>query len=208
MNGFKAFRYYLALKLHFNNDKFNVFENKGNIKYSHDAFNARNDKFIFEKLARRFDTDQELIQFYVANFIYGNDNMIYGVEEAEEFYLHWKKVKESITKVFSDDLNVLLLEAEKNNYSIQQIFNCANHEFPVLVKLYLGKRVSPQTISILGDFYDRLFIVWKNDTHISLVLETEIRRLTKLKGFVKYDKEKLYKIFNEFIANFDVGLYK
>ena len=50
MTGFKAFRYYVALKLHFTKDKFNVFENRGNVKGSYQAFDARNDKFLFEKL--------------------------------------------------------------------------------------------------------------------------------------------------------------
>ena len=66
MTGFKAFRYYIAVKLHFNNKNFNVFENKGHVKGSYAAFNARNDKYLFEKLARRFSKDQELIQFLVA----------------------------------------------------------------------------------------------------------------------------------------------
>jgi len=105
MTGFKAFRYYLALKLHFNNDKYNVFENKGNIKYSYENFNSRNDRHIFEKLARKFDTDKDLIQFLVANFAYGHDNMIFAIEEANEYYLEWQKRKQSISRIFKDDLN-------------------------------------------------------------------------------------------------------
>jgi hypothetical protein len=48
MDGFKAYRYYLAIKLHFTTDKFNVFENRGNVKGTREAFNARNDRYIFE----------------------------------------------------------------------------------------------------------------------------------------------------------------
>ena len=83
MTGFKAFRYYIALKLHFTKEKFDVFENKGHIKGSYAAFDARNDKYLFEKLARKFPKDQDIIQFIVANLSIGNDNIIYGMEEAE-----------------------------------------------------------------------------------------------------------------------------
>jgi len=207
MNGFKAYRYYVALKLHFTTDKFNVFENKGHVKGSYETFNARNDRHLFDKLARRFDTDQELIQFMVSNFVYGNPNMIYNQEEAEQNYTEWKRVKESITKVFKDDLNTIELEAQMNKYSLEQIYNCTNNDFPVIIKLYLGKRINPQTISIISDIHEPI-AEWKNDSTMGLILENELRILYKIKGFFKYDKDKLSKIFNEFCTNFDVGLYK
>jgi hypothetical protein len=68
MDGFKAYRYYLAIKLHFTSDKFNVFENRGNVKGTREAFTARNDRYIFEKLANKYNDDREIIQFFVANF--------------------------------------------------------------------------------------------------------------------------------------------
>jgi hypothetical protein len=35
-----------------------------------------------------------------------------------------------------------------------------------------------------------------------LILENDIRKVEKLKGFVKYVPEKIKPIFNEFITNF------
>ena len=207
MNGFKAYRYYVALKLHFTTDKFNVFENKGHVKGSYETFNARNDRHLFDKLARRFDSDQELIQFMVSNFVYGNPNMVYNQEEAEQNYTEWKRIKESITKLFQDDLNTLELEVQKNKYSLEQIFNCTNNDFPIIIKLYLGKRINPQTISIISDIYEPI-AEWKNDSTMGLILENELRILYKIKGFFKYDRDKLSKIFSEFCTNFDAGLYK
>jgi hypothetical protein len=201
MNGFKAFRYYVALKLHFSSDKFNVFENS-NVKGSYESFNARNDRHLFDKLARKFDTDRELIQYMVANFVYGNPNMIYSGEEADSNYIQWNKVKESITKIFSDDLSTLLLEAERNTYTLNDIFTS---DFPVIFKLYLGKRISPQTISILTSLNTGMGTY--ND-NLNMILENEIRIIYKMKGFFKYDQEKVTKIFNEFCTNFDTGLYK
>jgi hypothetical protein len=201
MTGFKAFRYYLALKLHFNNDKYNVFENKGNIKYSYENFNSRNDRHIFEKLARKFDTDKDLIQFLVANFAYGHDNMIFAIEEANEYYLEWQKRKQSISRIFKDDLNTIELESQKNALSIDQIINFTLNEYPSIIKLYLGKKIAIESISILNDLLD--FIPkWKQNPSGMLILESDIRRIEKLKGFVKYEQEKIKPIFNEFITIF------
>jgi hypothetical protein len=201
MTGFKAFRYYLALKLHFNNDKYNVFENKGNIKYSYENFNSRNDRHIFEKLARKFDTDKDLIQFLVANFAYGHDNMIFAIEEANEYYLEWQKRKQSISRIFKDDLNTIELESQKNALSLDQIINFTLNEYPSIIKLYLGKKIAIESISILNDLLD--FIPkWKQNPSGMLILESDIRRIEKLKGFVKYEQEKIKPIFNEFITIF------
>ena len=39
---------------------------------------------------------------------------------------------------------------------------------------------------------------WKKDPR-SMMLEDELRRIDKLRGFVKYDKEKIQKIFTNFM---------
>ena len=201
MTGFKAFRYYLALKLHFNNDKYNVFENKGNIKYSYENFNSRNDRHIFEKLARKFDTDKDLIQFLVSNFAYGHDNMIFAIEESNEYYLEWQKRKQSITRIFKDDLNTIELESQKHALSLDQIINFTLNEYPSIIKLYLGKKIAIESVSILNDLLD--FIPkWKQNQSGMLILESDIRKIEKIKGFVKYEQEKIKPIFNEFIAIF------
>jgi hypothetical protein len=205
MNGFKAYRYYLALKLHFTTYKFNVFENKGNVRGSYESFDARNDKHLFDKLARKFDKDQELIQFIVSQFVYNNPNFIYELEQADQHYIEWCKVKQSITKVFQDDLNQLQLEAEKNGYTIQELFNCTLNDFPIIIKLYLGKRIHPQTMAILADMGTPIG-EYANNASLGLVLDNELRIIYKMGGFFKYDKEKLLNIFNEFIKNLDVGL--
>ena len=48
MDGFKAYKYYMAIKLHFTSLKYNVFETRGHVKGTRDTFNSRNDRYIFE----------------------------------------------------------------------------------------------------------------------------------------------------------------
>lgn len=198
MTGFKAFRYYIALKLHFTKEKFDVFENKGHIKGSYAAFDARNDKYLFEKLARKFPKDQDIIQFIVANLSIGNDNIIYGMEEAEENYIQWIKRKQSITHTFLNDINTIQLESEKNNFNLDQIINCTLNQFPYIIKLYLGKLICMESIVILNDFVP-MIAKWKQEPSL-ILLENDILRIEKLKGFVKYNRDKIEKQVNEFIT--------
>jgi len=55
-----------------------------------------------------------------------------------------------------------------------------------------------ESICILNDFIP-MITKWEAEP-TALILEEDIRRIKKLKGFVKYDREKLEKTINEFIT--------
>lgn len=198
MDGFKAYRYYLAIKLHFTTDKFNVFENRGNVRGTREAFNARNDRYIFEKLANKFDNDKDLIQYFVSIFAYGNSTAIYDGKEADDAYVEWLRRKQSITKIFIDDLARLINHIEINKLKSSAIFEFTDNEYPVALKMFLGKQISIETIRIIDDIYP-IIEKWSNSASVKYIWEDEIRRITKLTGFVKYDKIKIKKIFDHFI---------
>jgi hypothetical protein len=197
MDGFKAYRYYLAIKLHFTTDKFNVFQNRGNVRGTREAFNARNDRYIFEKLARHYQNDKEIIQFFVANFVYGNESAIYEGSEAADNFTKWNYRKQSITKVFIDDLATILTHIETNKLKHNAIFEFTENEYPVALSLFIADKISAESLKIIDDFYP-IIEKWKQNTSIRYIWENELRRVTKLSGFVKYDKEKLSKIFKHF----------
>jgi hypothetical protein len=198
MDGFKAYRYYLAIKLHFTTDKFNVFENRGNVKGTREAFNARNDRYIFEKLAKKHEDDKEIIQFFVSNFAYGNDTAIYAGAEADDNFRQWNKRKQSITKIFVDDLATLLTHLEVNKLKHSALFNFTDSEYPVALSLFVGGKISIETLRIIDDFHP-IVEKWNQNLSVRYIWDNELRRITKLTGFVKYDKIKIQKVFNHFM---------
>lgn len=202
MDGFKAYRYYLAIKLHFTSEKFNVFENRGNVKGSREAFNARNDRYIFEKLARKFANDRDIIQFFVANFAYGNESAIYAGQEADDNLAEWNRRKQSITKIFIDDLASLLTYVEINKLPTSSIFDFNFNEYPAALKLFIGGKISIETLVIINEL-DHIVEHWLDNPTVQYIWNTELLRIKKLIGFVKYDKEKLRKIFTHFVEELD-----
>jgi len=197
VDGYKAYRYYLAIKLHFTTDKFDVFQNRGNVKGTREAFNARNDRYIFEKLAQKHSDDKEIIQFFVSNFAYGNDTAIYAGQEAEDNFMQWNKRKQSITKIFVDDLATLLTHIETNRLKHSAIFEFTENEYPVALKMFVGGKISIETLRIIDDFTD-ILEKWNQNLSVKYIWDTEMRRIKKLTGFVKYDKIKIEKIFSAF----------
>ncbi len=197
MDGFKAYKYYMAVKLHFTSPKYNVFESRGNVKGTRDAFNARNDRYIFEKLSQKYSDDKEIIQFFVSNFAYSNDTAIYGNSEAEELYSEWKRRKQSITKIFIDDLTNVMNYCDVHKFNTDGIFKCKDGDLPVLTSMFLSGKITIESLRIIDDIFP--FInSWENDPMIKFVLGDKLLRVEKLKGFVKYDKDKLTKVFNHF----------
>jgi hypothetical protein len=197
VDGFKAYRYYLAIKLHFTTDKFNVFENRGNVRGTREAFNARNDRYIFEKLAQKYQDDKDIIQFFVSNFAYNSDNAIYDGQLAEDNYLEWNRRKQSITKVFIDDLAKIITHVEINRLKNTAIFDFTDNEYPIALNMFIGGKLAIETMRIIDDFTD-ILEKWKQNISVKYIWENEMRRITKLTGFVKYDRIKLEKIFNHF----------
>lgn len=200
MNGFKAYRYHLALKLHFTKEKYNVFETRGNLKVSFDAYKSRNDLYLFERLARKFEKDQDFIQYVVANYAYGNVNFLYDENAAQGYYTQWVKVKESVTKSFSDDISTIQYHTEKYGVDSHMVINCTNNDLPFIIKLYLGKLIQPQTISILNDLTG-MIDQWQQEPTLNVFFEDEMIRLKKLKGFFTYDKEKLLQIYKSYAGD-------
>lgn len=197
MDGFKAYKYYMAIKLHFTKDSFDVFKNRGVVKGTREAFNARNDRYMFEKLARKYPVDKDLIQFYVANFAYGNDNVVYAQEESQDNLFEWQKRKQSMTKLFEDDLQRILMDAYKRKIKESSILNFTCNQYPSILNLYLGKQIGLETLRIIDD-QDNLLQSWKQNTSMVLLWENEIRRVEKSKGFVKYDADKIKSVYSTF----------
>ena len=196
MDGFKAYKYYMAIKLHFTSSKYDVFEPRGPVKGTRDTFLSRNDRYIFEKLAQKYD-DREIIQFFVSNFAYGNDTAIYGNSEAEELYSEWQRRKQSITKIFIDDLTNIMNMCDVHRFTTDGILKSKNGELPVLTSMFLSGKITIETMRMIDDIEPFLHS-WENDPMLKIVMGDKLLRAEKLKGFVKYDKDKITKIFNHF----------
>jgi hypothetical protein len=200
ITGFRAYKYYIAVKLHFTTDKYNVFETRGNVKGSEQAFLARNDRYLFEKIARKYQTDREVIKYFVANAMYGNDVVVYNENDAEDNLQEYNRRRESLTRVFENDLNEVMLQKEKNNLSRKQLFEFNLDSYPLILKMYIGKKVTIETMFLLNKL-DGYLKLWYNSS--MLLWEDERRRIEKCEGFVKFDPSKLSKIYNNFIGELE-----
>lgn len=188
MDAFEVYRYYIALKLHFTTDKYDVVKSQGRVKVTRNAFLKRKDLGAISRVAKNY-SDEEVVNFLVANFVSGDRWGGLFDTEAKERYVEWKRRIESLRYTFEQDLDKVFYELESENKTFEHLFYCAKGEHPYIIKAYLRKTITIETLVIL----DRLlnFIEqFDNDIEDTIVYPDISRLVKKYKPFLKFDLEK------------------
>jgi hypothetical protein len=194
MDAFDAYKIYTTLKNHFLLDNYDYFKYNKKIKVSHDAFLNRKDKIFFAKLGNQKDAYLE--NFLISNFLF--DTKIWVGEllsdQAEERYKNWKKKQESLTYHFKNEIEFL---ADYKMNEFNQCFESINGDHPRIIKLYLRKEISIETLVILNLI---LKFMQKTDTFIHDPIYKEVSKLCKkYQPFLKFDLLKMKRVLKEVV---------
>lgn len=162
MSGFECYKLYLAVKQHFNADKYDFFKYGGRISARESTYDRRNDKYFFQKLGQKY-SKKEYVQFLVANFI-DDSNFWIGQDSSEETYTKWKARRNSRSYIFKDECEKVFSSSELNI-----TLTPLNGYYPPLLQSFNYGDVSIETFLILDrvlnfmDFWDRRIsddIIW------------------------------------------------
>ena len=193
--GFDAYKTYLALRQHFTSD-YDYFKYNGKVRAKTESFLKRNDKFFFRKLQKKY-TKEELVEFFVSNFILNGNNWIGNLisKESEDNYAIWRKNIESITYTFHDDLRWLADYCSSNAISANDLIVVKENDHPTLLKLLLQNKIKIETVIIL----DRVlgFIRYWDAKIDDIIWEEKKKLLNNYKSFVRYDLDKCKKLTKE-----------
>lgn len=193
MEPYEVYRAYLALRLHFTTKNYDVIKQQGRVRASKQSFFKRTDLFAIKKIAEEY-SDKEVIDFLVANFIAGDRWGGVFDSEARGNYISWKKRIESITYTFEKELDKLSFFCEKQDMLFADLFNSKNGNHPPIVKLFLKKEVSIETLVILNkinNFTDQLDLQLSDD----LIWPDVSRLINKYTPFLRISKEKYNAIY-------------
>ena len=194
MMPFDAYREYLALKNHFTKDSYDYFKYNKKVRATVQSFYKRKDRMWFEKISRQ-KSDQEVVDFFVANFVSCPDpeTLWIGemIKDGEGRYQNWQKKIQSLSYFFKEESKVLF---EENKF--QDVFKCSKGH-PVLLKKYLRGQLSLETLVLL----DKIFGYSKNfdKKFQDPVWETVSRRIKKYNPFLNIDVLGYRKILKEII---------
>ena len=186
---FESYKLYNALKLHFETDSYDAIKYNFKTSVKPQSFFKRKDKYFFAKIANTYDN---LLEFYVANF--KNDVKYVGDmlnEGGERYYRDHKKVLESLSYTFENDINKL---AEDNQFD--SLLEANDNEHPLIIQLWMQDEIQLETVVIVDS------ITGFMDRESKKISETIIwpdiyRKVTKYKPFVKFNQDKCISILRK-----------
>ena len=134
---------YCALKAHFQGD-YDYHKFGGKTKTKRESYYKRKDRFFFAKTAVKYE-DTEVLNYFVSNFIH--DRSGYIANFTDKNYETWMNKRAMFYEIFSQEMQPFV----KN---FEPLFECESGQHPTLLKEYMGKRISLETMIVLDDLVE------------------------------------------------------
>ena len=168
MTGYEVYKTYLALRMHFTNEKYDYQKYRGKVTASEKSFEERRDRYFFKKLATKY-SDNELMDYFVANFLHDPRGYIKSFHDGN--YERWKILQESFSYKFRQDVDLLLTHFEapyQDKFDL--LFKVKEGSHPPVLRHFLSGEITLETLVIfetcLGyvDRFDKVLKdpVWKD----------------------------------------------
>jgi hypothetical protein len=181
--GYDAYTLYLGIKLHFHSKDYDFIKYNGKVKSDINSFLKRKDKYHFGKLFKTHK--QELQDFYIANLslkdLWAGDLLD---NECVKVYKEWKKRNQKLSYLFETEVSDLL---RKRN--INKVLEVKNGQHPILLKEFMGKKISLETICIMDEIIG-FTKDWEKSISETLVYPDIQNRINKYKSFISVDYKK------------------
>lgn len=178
---------YLAMKKHFTTDGYDYHKYNGKIRASFDTFRTRNDAYFFEKLSNKENPEKLM----VANMVIKPNVWIREIveQEGEDRYIDWQRKMDSLSRIFKTELNLL-------DDNFQANFTSVNGQHPFIMTMYLQKKISLETCSIIAKI-SNIFPYWEKEIVDKIVARDIMRLLKKYRPFLEIDEKKFKDIVRE-----------
>lgn len=190
----ECYRTYISIKNHFTQKKYNYHKYNGKVKASLQSFYKRRDRFWFEKMSR-IKNEEEIKNFFISNFVTCEDPQTLWIgdiiKNGESNYKKWQKKIQSLSYIFKEELDIL------NKDGLIESFKIKGNKHPKIIKLYLSKKVSLETLVILNKIlkYKKKY----DEKLLDPVWEFTSMKIEKYSPFINLDISKYKNIIREII---------
>ena len=195
IDDFEAFKIFLAMKSHFNNE-YNYVEYDGAFKAKRESYSKRKDRYTFVQLSKKFGK-KELEEFFLSLFlnvtdkgniaVSGTNNMWTGNlldKEATDTYKNWKKRLQSLQYNFINDCETIFDRGLEEDLEFNQIFKSVNGNYPLIIRLEKMGDICVETVVVFDMIFDFINNVRIADTTYWPVYKKKVKDYTP---FLKVD---------------------
>ena len=140
--------------------------------------------------ARKY-RDDEMVSFLVSNFVHSDSNWTKSLieEGAEDTYKEWKRITDSMSKVYLEDLHRVCPNPKEFN----DLFKVEDGQFPKLLVSFMQKEVTLETMVILNNIFDFIRI-WDKKISDDIIYPKISRKIRKYGSFLTVDVNKYKKL--------------
>ena len=186
MTPFELYRRYIALKLHFTTDSYDIVKTKGAVKITESAFRGKNVEKIINHFSKKYSKN-EATNLFVSNFVVGDKYGGLYSTMSKEIYDDWVHRMHQLKYVFKTVLDDIYNHAEADG--IENPFEINDGQHPYFIRCYLAKFTSLETLTIINKinpFVEKLDTALQND-----IIWPDVRRLIiKYTPFIKIKSER------------------
>jgi len=189
MEPYDVYKYYMAMKLHFESDSYEAPKYNYKTSAKPQAFFKRRDKYHFAKLGRKFDEPEELINFFTAQFTASDKSWVGDMLQDEEKYVEWQRRQQSLSYNFEQDLNKLAEEAD----AFDDLLKIQEGNYPLVIEKFLQDEISLETVVILDQLTG---FMRRTDRAITetIVWPDLSKRIRKYGLLLRFDKNRMRQI--------------
>jgi hypothetical protein len=143
MDRLKVLRLYLATRLHFTNDKYDIFQYKAAVKNCNDLTlnKSKQRRSLVERLAKRFNTPGQVMGYLFPQWLYSDGASLYDQIDSEDNYNRWQKFRSAPEYHVMNDLA---------DYDINWIMS---GDLPEIITLILAGKIQLETGVVLQKLY-------------------------------------------------------
>ena len=174
---------YCAMKAHFGKTDYNFIKYGGKSRVSRNSFFKRKDRYFFVKLSKKYKTENEIRNYFVANFMM--EQRGYVANFNDENYEKWQNRQNNFHDIFTNEIQPMIKD-------FNSLFEIKKSEHPKLMKEYLGKRISLETLIILDELVE-YSKKWNEHLKDDLLWPDLKKLMNNYKWFLTFDK-KQYRI--------------
>ena len=174
---------YCAMKAHFGKTDYNFIKYGGKSRVSRNSFFKRKDRYFFVKLSKKYKTENEIRNYFIANFMM--EQRGYVANFNDENYEKWQNRQNNFHDIFTNEIQPMIQD-------FNSLFEIKKSEHPKLMKEYLGKRISLETLIILDELVE-YSKKWNEHLKDDLLWPDLKKLMNNYKWFLTFDK-KQYRI--------------
>lgn len=190
MNSYEAYKKYVGIKLHFQQEKYDYIKYNKSVKVSREKFLLRKDKYFFDRICKIYD-EKDFESLLISNFLHKTDLWVGDLlsDSCRQKFQEWKKINQSLEYIFKQDLNFIQDYILMENLNFNELFTKKVDNWTPIVNLAYQKDIHIETFIIMNkilSFFEKIDkiiddeLIWPNYKKIcikySSFLEVDIQK--------------------------------